>query len=290
MSDLDDLLGPEPGGDLPEHYELARALVVQEQRASTSWLQRQMVIGYNKAANIMEALEARGVVSSANTLGKREVLEAREEEAPTVAMPRAAKTAAKTPDKPIPQTKQSHTDAGVVQALLRPISISFLSDVLLKDRKAITRKLANLTPMAQYRGNVPLYDFRQALEYLVTPKMDAADLIRKMGVNDLPVGLQKDVWDAKLKQQKWMEQAGDLWKTEEVLEVLGEAFQRLKTTTQLWIDQVAETHSLSPEVRSDLTKMVDGLQKDLHSTLVEMPTEKSTRSQLGEIEGSDLDV
>jgi len=181
-------------------------------------------------------------------------------------------------------------NGAVVQALLRPVSISLLADILQKDRKTVVKRLAGLTPMANHRGNTPLYDFRQALEYLVTPRFNAAEAIKKMGTDDLPVGLQKDVWDARLKQQKWMQQAGDLWHTEDVLEVLGEACQRLKTTTQLWVDQLSETHALPVEVRKDLLAMVDGLQQDLHRTLVEMPAEKATRSQAGEVEGTDLDV
>jgi len=180
-------------------------------------------------------------------------------------------------------------DAAIVQALFQPVSITFLAEVLQRDRKTITKKLANLGPMARHRGGTPLYDFRQALEYLITPKMNAAEAIKKMGTDDLPQSLQKDVWDAKLKQQKWAAQAGDLWKTEDVLMVLGETFQRLKTTTQLWIDQVSEAHSLPTEVRAELTTMVDALQLDLHRSLVEMPQERSTLSQLGEIEGTELD-
>ncbi|AWY09501.1 putative terminase small subunit [Ruegeria phage vB_RpoS-V16] len=178
----------------------------------------------------------------------------------------------------------------VVQTLLQPVSITFLADVLQRDKKTVAKRLAGLAPMGHHRGNIPLYDFRQALEYLVTPRFNAAEAIKKMGTDDLPLGLQKDVWDARLKQQKWMLQAGDLWKTEDVLEVLGETFQRLKTTTQLWIDQLSEGHSLPAEVRTELSRMVDGLQTDLHRSLVEMPKERATRAQLAEIEGSDLDV
>ncbi len=195
-----------------------------------------------------------------------------------------------TGKKPGQKRSAPKADGAVVQALLNPVSITFLAEVLQKDRKTVTKRLAGLAPMGHHRGNIPLYDFRQAVEYLVTPRFNAAEAIKKMGTDDLPVGLQKDVWDAKLKQQKWMENAGDLWRTEDVLEVLGEAFQRLKTTTQLWIDQLSETHALPTEVRKDLTAMVDGLQKDLHQTLVEMPAEKATTSQTGVIEGTDLDV
>ena len=177
----------------------------------------------------------------------------------------------------------------VVQALHRPVSITFLSEALGQDRKAVTRKLAELPPVGQHRGNVPLYDFRQALAYLVTPRVDMAKAVRTMRVEDLPPSLHKDVWDAKLKEQKWRQQAGELWQTEDVLEVLGEAFQRLKTTTQLWIDHVADNHALPAPARKELTDLVDALQADLHRTLCEMPKERATASQVGEIEGTELD-
>ncbi len=55
-------------------YDHAVALVTREQRASTSFIQRHLQIGYNRAATIIEQLEKEGVVSQANHVGKREVL------------------------------------------------------------------------------------------------------------------------------------------------------------------------------------------------------------------------
>jgi DNA segregation ATPase FtsK/SpoIIIE, S-DNA-T family len=55
-------------------YDKAVALVCQEQKASTSFIQRHLQIGYNRAARIMEQMEKQGVVSSANHVGKREIL------------------------------------------------------------------------------------------------------------------------------------------------------------------------------------------------------------------------
>jgi DNA segregation ATPase FtsK/SpoIIIE, S-DNA-T family len=49
-------------------------LIKNSGRASTSYLQRNFQIGYNKAARIMEVLEDRGVVSKPNHTGKREIL------------------------------------------------------------------------------------------------------------------------------------------------------------------------------------------------------------------------
>ena len=76
---------PEDGGfaldgasldDNPEdqQYRKACQLVFESQKASTSWLQRQLRVGYNSAARLIERMEDDGLVSPANHVGRREVL------------------------------------------------------------------------------------------------------------------------------------------------------------------------------------------------------------------------
>ena len=57
-------------------YDQAVFLVTREQKASTSFIQRHLKIGYNRAASIIEQMEREGVVGSANHVGKREVIAA----------------------------------------------------------------------------------------------------------------------------------------------------------------------------------------------------------------------
>ena len=57
-----------------ELYETALKIVQSERKASTSFLQRKLQIGYNRAARIVDQMEENGVVSKANHVGKREVL------------------------------------------------------------------------------------------------------------------------------------------------------------------------------------------------------------------------
>ena len=54
-------------------YDQAVAIVLSERKASTSFIQRQLQIGYNRAARIVEAMERAGLVSPANHVGKREI-------------------------------------------------------------------------------------------------------------------------------------------------------------------------------------------------------------------------
>jgi S-DNA-T family DNA segregation ATPase FtsK/SpoIIIE len=55
-------------------YDQAVAIVVRDRRASTSYIQRRLKIGYNKAATLIEDMEAQGVISAPNHKGAREVL------------------------------------------------------------------------------------------------------------------------------------------------------------------------------------------------------------------------
>ncbi|MCD8526492.1 MAG: DNA translocase FtsK 4TM domain-containing protein [Alphaproteobacteria bacterium] len=69
------LFGGGSGGEgADELYDQAVALVAREGKASTSFIQRYLQIGYNRAARIIEEMERQGVVSKANATGKREVL------------------------------------------------------------------------------------------------------------------------------------------------------------------------------------------------------------------------
>ena len=55
-------------------YDQAVAIVIKDRKCSTSYIQRKLGIGYNKAARLVEQMEDEGVVSSANHVGKREIL------------------------------------------------------------------------------------------------------------------------------------------------------------------------------------------------------------------------
>jgi len=73
-ADEKEIGGNENQGDKDELYQSALEIIRSEGKASTSFLQRKLQIGYNRAARIIDMMEADGIVSKANHVGKRDVL------------------------------------------------------------------------------------------------------------------------------------------------------------------------------------------------------------------------
>jgi len=74
-SDIDAVLGLGGNTDSEDAlYDTAVQIVAKDRKCSTSYIQRKLAIGYNKAARLVEQMEENGLVSAANHVGKREIL------------------------------------------------------------------------------------------------------------------------------------------------------------------------------------------------------------------------
>ena len=72
---IDQVLGLSASSDSEDsEYDQAVAILMKDRKCSTSYIQRKMAIGYNKAARLVERMEEEGLVSQANHVGKRIVL------------------------------------------------------------------------------------------------------------------------------------------------------------------------------------------------------------------------
>jgi S-DNA-T family DNA segregation ATPase FtsK/SpoIIIE len=69
-----EMFGADGGGSGDDLYDRAVAVVTRDRKASTSYVQRRLQVGYNRAASLIERMEQEGVVSPANHAGKRDVL------------------------------------------------------------------------------------------------------------------------------------------------------------------------------------------------------------------------
>ena len=164
----------------------------------------------------------------------------------------------------------------------RGVSITWLAYAFHMDKNTVKRRIAPLEPIGKKLGH-PVYAMRQAAAYLIQPKVDIADWIKKLRPNDLPPLLQETFWAAALKRQKWEENAGDLWRTEAILDVFGELAMSIKSQVQLWVENVDRNHNISPEIRKAITDQSDNLLAEIHNILIEAPSKKRTENQLSEL-------
>jgi S-DNA-T family DNA segregation ATPase FtsK/SpoIIIE len=74
-----DATGMGESGDATDLYQQAVQVVTRDKKASTSYIQRRLQIGYNRAASLMERMEQEGIVGQPNHAGKREILVGTEE-------------------------------------------------------------------------------------------------------------------------------------------------------------------------------------------------------------------
>ena len=66
--------GEDGEGGTDELFDRAVEIVQRDRKASTSYLQRRLSIGYNRAATLIEKMEKAGIISEANAAGKRDIL------------------------------------------------------------------------------------------------------------------------------------------------------------------------------------------------------------------------
>jgi hypothetical protein len=180
------------------------------------------------------------------------------------------------------QQQARGTGGPMVEDMLQGVTVSWLSQVFGMDPKSVKQKLADCPPLHRRKAGY-VYHLPTACRYLIPPAITAENYIKTMKPADLPTAFQQSFWDAALKRQKWEENAGQLWRTDRVREVLGSTFQTIKFTVQLWADTLERQTGLSDEQRALLTTLVDELQSEIYKALVAQATEKQTAPQRGEL-------
>lgn len=168
-----------------------------------------------------------------------------------------------------------------VDAVLHGVTVGWLAQAFHMNNAAVKIKLRDCPPMFRRKGGF-VYDLKMATRYLVPPVFDVDEYLKTMKVEDLPIRLQTEYWNAKLKRQQFEEEAGQLWRAGVVIDFLGKQFQTMKFTMQLWVDELEKKNALTPEIRQMITKQVDSLQNEIHKKVLELAKTQRTPSVLEE--------
>lgn len=163
------------------------------------------------------------------------------------------------------------------------VSASWLAQVFGHDKNTVAKKLASAgLEVVGRRNGGPLYRIPDAAAVLVKPKVDLVAYIKTLRPNDLPPMLNVAYWDAMLKRQKWEENAGDLWRTADVLEVFGDLAFGIKTTVNLWVEEVDRQDGLTAKQRQTITELSDKLLSNVYQQLIDAPRKRKTSSSAAE--------
>lgn len=181
-----------------------------------------------------------------------------------------------------------HGHGAAVEEGLSGVTAAWLSKIFEMKVDDVKRRLADCPVLRQgkqtnngIRGRT--YSIKEAAPYLVPPKVSPQDFLRAIKKGGMPSTMQQAFWNAMLKQQKWMENAGQLWHTDKIRETLGGTFQTLKFTMQLWEDTLETETGLTDDQRAKLRVLVDGLQQELYDALVMQMANKQTGPQLDDL-------
>lgn len=196
------------------------------------------------------------------------------------------------------RAEQAATQAAAQEAEIKAINtadvqhgvtVGFLAQVFRMDPTTVKKKLRDCAPIARRKAGW-IYDLKLAAQYLVTPAIDLDQYLKTIRESDLPTHLQAAYWDAKLKRQKWEENAGDLWRTENIVEVFGKVFQLIKFSMQLWADDIERAQGLTPDQRKLIVGLADGLQNKIHKELMDMPAHNKTQPMKAEVEADAVPI
>jgi hypothetical protein len=156
------------------------------------------------------------------------------------------------------------------RVVLGGVSITWLATVFRMDKNVVKKKIAECPVLRMERGDRPLFDLKLVLPYFVPPAVrDLTEFIKRMNKDDLPLYMRNEFWDAQLKQQKYEENAGDLWRTEDVSDTLTEIFKLINDTLRMWPDTIEITNGLTDEQRKTLEYATDSLKSEMHRKLTE---------------------
>lgn len=184
------------------------------------------------------------------------------------------------------RSNQNDDDTNVM--LFQGANITQLAKLFRMERRDVTPKIMDVAPCGE-RGGYPIYYIHEVAPHLVKPIYDVETYLRRMHPNDLPKNLSKEFWAGMKARQDFEKAAGDLWETDKVIELMGEAFKTLRMTMLLAGDTVEREMTLTVEQRDRLRTIFDGALEDLADALVNRFSGRARKEVTADVEVTDDD-
>lgn len=155
------------------------------------------------------------------------------------------------------------TKAGIYEGLnTTQFQMLFKRDFRTVQRAFYEAGVDGIKPVGKRYG-ADIYAVHDIAPYLVKPKIDVEAYIRKMDPKDLPKILTKEFWAGQRSKQDYEEKAGLLWRTERVVQEMGEVFKLVKMSVLLMSDAVERQTELTDKQREIIKSLTHGMLDDL---------------------------
>ena len=168
-----------------------------------------------------------------------------------------------------------------VYAVLNGVPVDWLRRAFHMSARTVERKIKGLKTVGVTAKGVPLYDLGEAAQRLVKPKMDLSEYLEDITVDDLPDKLKEAFWNAKLKEQRYLKNAGELWRTEAVIQLFGSTLKDTKERMRLIPELGEKSLGLTPEQADGLRKIVSRVQEEIWNEIQNL--ESKTPSSVAEL-------
>lgn len=172
--------------------------------------------------------------------------------------------------------------------LLYGVSVQQLCRIFRMTRQGVENKLRNARPIDLGAHGNPVYDLADAASYLIEPKIDIDEYLQTIKPERLPDHLRETFWNARLKRQRYEENAGDLWRTKKVMEVVGELFLDFSNKLNLIPDLVERQTGFSPEQYRLVRSIVDSIREEMVDDAERLKRGEEVGSQLTDSEEVEL--
>lgn len=186
--------------------------------------------------------------------------------------------------EPAPFGRDFSLHMGKLHEIQRGVTEPWLCQAFTLPRPVVRARLKECPLMRRGKNGTPIYDLRIAAAYLVKPRISIKEYIESIEPKDLPQTLQREFWAAKLSEQRWRRQAGELWASEDVVAVFGEVFKLIKNKTRLWQNSISSVEAMSQTQTDELQNLVEDLLDKIYQTLTALESGSATASQLAEVD------
>lgn len=169
-----------------------------------------------------------------------------------------------------------------VHEVERGVSLAWLCQAFTLPKSQVVARLKDCPALRSNKSGTKIYDLRTAAGYLVKPRMNVATYIKYIDPKDLPEKLKREFWAARLAEQRWRQQAGELWRSEDVIALYSELFKLIKSKAQLWEDRVTRADTLSDVQRELFLELKDDLLAEIYKLVEELEAGRMTASSIAE--------